>query len=1007
MTPQEIEQYVLLASSASNLQHQQQANTLLNQWVSSSDPDTLAATLIKVLQSTRREVVHFYALTAFLNIIRQTKPEHRAALRQEIFSQLLLNEPSSCWNPTFLRTKAGVLLARLVRLDFPQHWPNAFGELQSTELLQRAPDIYFRTLTALMDDFGKDETEVNTRLKDWLRGYSFAGDNNNHNNNNNNNSLQNPAVSPKQSISGQLLQTTVVLLVQGLANNDENICLLALTALKGFMSWMDLSLVLEDQVLHCVFTSLARGSTTDSPTADAGVIAVECLQELVARGMEEDKKLSILVHTGVFEKIHAHVNLETVDASPIDVVLEVARFINLIGLEIVDFNQDTKIMQSQLLDLFFRCFAYDDIDISGAVIPLAGSLVSQEQDVVLISQLVTVTYRQMRYPEDFQFDYEDEDEAEEEMYRAELRKLHQKLIRAAPEACLQFTCQTMLQLPSPLSTAPTPDIEAALRLVYHYCEGIRPGPGMKVVMKNETFRNLLIAIHTSDVCFHPHREVLTLYYEMTVRYYPLLKDRPDLLQKTLGSLTGTQGLQHGHPRVRSRSCYFLLRLVKSVGSSNGKNSVLRPYVETAVSGIQSLIESNSVQLRTEDVLNMFETIGLLVGKTGLEPEEQQRYLTQVITPHVRSIERILEQKQAISLDAETYGELLSSSIAAIAFLSKGFRQPADEVKIVLLETMKINIAVLEAMPDHSQVRNKCFVLLQRSIQLLEDKVLPSMPQMLYLLVGHCDSNDILDVAQLFNQLCIKFQAEAIPAMDAALLPFLRKCYALVSSITAAPSEPTTNATAVVAPHLRTEQLSVQKLTFVVLQHMVSHKATAILLSPTNASSLESILQSMGEGATHVEEALMKKTCLVFFKELIDQWCVVDESSASGNHHATPHNGNNGGATYIPPPSYVVQGYIRFLLDVLIPGVIESFCRDSFQVEDANHWRSLSEFASILEILQQRLPSDVYQQQVLLNTLTNRLGCPAPIVEGFRGSSRKDMEASLKNLIQESKKRKAQ
>jgi hypothetical protein len=55
-------------------------------------------------------------------------------------------------------------------------------------------------------------------------------------------------------------------------------------------------------------------------------------------------------------------------------------------------------------------------------------------------------------------------------------------------------------------------------------------------------------------------------------------------------------------------------------------------VETAVSGIQGLLQSNSVQLWLDDTLNIFETIGFLLGKTGLDAAEQQRRLTQVILP---------------------------------------------------------------------------------------------------------------------------------------------------------------------------------------------------------------------------------------------------------------------------------------------------------------------------------------------------------------------------------------
>jgi exportin-T len=173
---------------------------------------------------------------------------------------------------------------------------------------------------------------------------------------------------------------------------------------------------------------------------------------------------------------------------------------------------------------------------------------------------------------------------------------------------------------------------------------------------------------------------------------------------------------------------------------------------------------------------------------------------------------------------------LSGSIAAIAFLSKGFKkQPPYEIQMVLLETLNIALAVLEALPNHEQqVRNKSFILLQRLIQCLEDKVLPSMPPLLYLLIAHCTTEDVLDVAQLFNQLCIKFKAKAIPAMDAALLPFLQKCHALIVPLLTSCGAPTASSSSssseeiaiITAPHQRTEQLSIQKLTFAVLQHML-------------------------------------------------------------------------------------------------------------------------------------------------------------------------------------------
>ena len=1016
-TARDIEKYVLLASDASNFQLQQQANTYLNNWVLANDDKTLADTLVEIVRLTQREVVLFYTLTSFSRLT-ETSLTQRTVFRHEIFSQLF---KSPSWSPTYLRTKVGVLLARFIQLDFPHAWPSAFDDLQASQMLQNAPDILLRTLVALMDDFGKDETEINTKIKDNLRGYNVQS-----------NKITKYCNS-QQSMSGRLIETVRSMLDQALEETtkgaDDQIqiyVVLSLQVLKGFMSWVDISLVLEERILRLIFAALARGSAVENMNStDVGVVAIECMKELIDRGMEDHQKITILRHTRTLENLDAHVDLITVDASPIDIVLEVAKFINRTGLEIFPIlisaqqqqiqvvgttPDDIITLNNQLIDLFFRCFSYDDIDVSGAVIPLAVSLVASassidqqqqqqikcEQQENFLSKLLAITYEQMRYPPDFQYDYEDEDEAEEEIYRGELRKLNQKFIRTDSGLCLRILSTILSRLPLPLSGAPTCDIEVAVSLIYHYCEGIRPPPGMMVVMRDEKFRNLLIGLHLSDIVEHPHREVLILYYETGVRYYPLLKKRPDLLQKMLEAMTGTRGLRNENSRVRSRCCYLLLRLIKSVGSKKNENnksnkaSILRPYVETAVTGIQSLLKNNSVQLRFEDTLNLFETIGLLLGKNGMSPSEQGQYLTKVVTPHVQNIKNLLNERQRYNKkdsDSDANGENLANSIAAIAYLSKGFKHPPLEVQTILMETLQIAFAVVEAVPTNSEVRNKTYIFIQRLILCLEDKVLSIMPRLLSLLIQYCTAEDILDAAQLMNQLCIKFRKNAAFTLDCNLLSFLQKCHHLSNTISGDKNilehQEDNGHT---APHLRTEQLSIQKLSYAVLNHVVSNNVSEILLSPTNISSLEAILQSMSEGAISVEDPLMKKTCLTFFRQLLDQWVTTENTQA--NDRSNP--------ILYPPPDHVVQGYIQYICGTLIPGMMQVFLQRNvnFNINDANNFRLLFEFSTILEILKTRLPEDVVDQTIL------RLGLPPELIEGIRSAgTHKEFEISLKDLIQ--------
>ena len=121
-----------------------------------------------------------------------------------------------------------------------------------------------------------------------------------------------------------------------------------------------------------------------------------------------------------------------------------------------------------------------------------------------------------------------------------------------------------------------------------------------------------------------------------------------------------------------------------------------------------------------------------------------------------------------------------------------------------------------------------------------------------------------------NQVCFKFRKEVIPTIDWATLPFLQKCQnslpndALVfEDMFKAP------------PHLIIEQHAILKIMFAFLYQIASTECTEVLISPTNASSLELVLRTMGEGAVLVSDPIMKKTCIQFYRELIRQWMSKD------------------------------------------------------------------------------------------------------------------------------------
>lgn len=113
------------------------------------------------------------------------------------------------------------------------------------------------------------------------------------------------------------------------------------------------------------------------------------------------------------------------------------------------------------------------------------------------------------------------------MLRQQLRKHLVHAIRQAPNVVLDFLCRALSSLPTPLSALPFPDLEAALRLIFHFGEGCGGVSGLTSgasgaggaarraaspngaaeLLRSGAFPQMVLALHDSDVAQHKHPQV--------------------------------------------------------------------------------------------------------------------------------------------------------------------------------------------------------------------------------------------------------------------------------------------------------------------------------------------------------------------------------------------------------------------------------------------------------------------------------------------------------------------
>ncbi|CAM9920641.1 unnamed protein product, partial [Discosporangium mesarthrocarpum] len=148
---------------------------------------------LQVFSTTSRAEARFFSLGILQEALgaragaaaRVTQPEDRKVLREAVFGWLQGVGPAGLEaQEIFVRIKVAVVLALLVKCDYPERWPEAFRELQG--LLRGGAayvELFLRVLGALDEevvsfhvDRSPPEVEHNSLIKDTMRNTTAVSD---------------------------------------------------------------------------------------------------------------------------------------------------------------------------------------------------------------------------------------------------------------------------------------------------------------------------------------------------------------------------------------------------------------------------------------------------------------------------------------------------------------------------------------------------------------------------------------------------------------------------------------------------------------------------------------------------------------------------------------------------------------------------------------------------------------------------------------------------------------
>ncbi|KAI8097196.1 armadillo-type protein [Halteromyces radiatus] len=907
----------------------------------------------------------FFALQILENTLQNrydtldaSSVEYIERTMMEYLQREFVDNTDSASEETYIRNKAAQSLTLLFAQVYPNGWPSFFKDLMALARTstgsshEKAADFFLRLCISIDEEIARmdiprhrDQVARNTNIKDSMR----LGD--------------------IQLLAGYWFEVLQEFRIQ-----NPNIAQLALKNIGAYIAWMDISLVVNDQVMNALYELLSDSNLR--------IPACECLADVVSKGMLPLDKLNMIQMLNITE------TLGRLDLSDPEFVESAARLTNVLGIELCKINLDTNVpaeakvtswaLIEQLSPYLLKFLANEYDDTTTAVFPFVNDVLSilkkqkkamqqfTQAQRELLGSLLSVVIRKMKYDEDTEWG-NDEDEPEEEALFTELRKnlrvFADHVASIDEDLYVSYVHSTIMETINNFKSGAELDwreVELCLYVLYTYGEAL---PKAAMVFVNTNDPNILTPLGelvremvTSNISSYPHPSVPLQFFENLVRYYQFFEHRPEYLPQALEAFVDTRGIHHTLKQIRSRCWYLFHRFVKSLKSKMG------PYVETVLSSLGDLLTIQAelpVLTSTADgmplpaasifdsQLYLFETVGGLISCEHLDASKQTEYLKIALQPLVDGIQNTMAQ--GYNGDDELYMIQLHHFVLAIGSVAKGFPTLPKGASCnqqwagVFVQATEIILNVLQTYNQVELIRDAARFSFARFITCLGSEILPYLPSLINGLLTECQITELVDFLPFIGLIAHKYKPMIRNVMDELLLPLVKRVFDFLNTTPSGTDE------AILLLELRKAYLN-----FIV--SLFNADLEGVLVSERNISHLNTILQTILHFSKDNSDPTTQKMAFGVFLKLVT-------SFASTAQQPT-----------------VAHGFDQFVYNELIPTTFSVPMNNAFNVADGQSMLVFGEITAIQKTLYSKQGNDYVEY--MMNVFFPSIQCPRETAERY-------------------------
>ncbi|RGP75557.1 exportin-t [Fusarium sporotrichioides] len=890
-------------------------------------------------------------------------------------------------DPAHLQNKLTQTLTYLFVFLYQNGWESFLDDhLELTGLSTNTDNVkgvvfYLRILSSIHDEIAdmllsrqNNETKRNTDLKDQLRAQD----------------MHKVSESWKQLLTRYSTNDTVVELV--------------LKVLGKWVSWMDIALVISQDMLGLLLPVVGRPNTSgEDKVRDT---AIDTLNEICGKKMRSSDKMEMISFINLREIV------EQLVASPplseykgtsrydTDLAEAVAKLVNTVLSDIVraledsQISDDTRARANQhlhgFLPFLLRFFSDEYDEVCSSVIPALTDLLTFLRKLTVVNQdyggmlapILDAIIRKMRYDETTTWGDEDEltDEAEFQDLRRKLQNL-QKSIAAIDQPLymdmlsnlVATTFQTLDQQGSQMDWR---DLDLALYEMYLFGELALPnqGLGTKNQPSTEASERLVVMMQKmveSGIANFSHPAILLQYMEICVRYCVVFENHlsqyiPQVLENFV------RLVHHDHVRIKTRSWYLFHRFIKQLRAQVGN------VAETVIQSIGDLLpikaevpgddadddmssdeSDHSADALFTSQLYLFEAIGCISSTQSTPADKQALYARSVMDPLFTDMEGHLPR--AKSGDAQATLQV-HHIVMALGTLAHGFSDwtpgitsnahgpPDKAVSDEFSRAAEAILIALNQLNSSAEIRTACRSSFSKLLGVLGAAVLPQLPQWIEGLLSQSSSKDEMAMfLRLLDQVVFGFKSEIYEVLNMLLTPLLQRIFGgLTEPIAGTDDE-------IQLGELRREYLSF-------LQIILNNGLDGVLVSESNQGFFEPMISSIIELAKTLEgNVTSSRLAFTLMMRMASIWGGPDVATISQN--PTAPSGS-------PNPAF--PGFEQFMIDRFHSTCWEVIKNPNFRpFQDAQTKQVLTEIAGLEQIIYTKT-GDVFIQE-LQNNLFPTLG----------------------------------